>query len=310
MNRDGILLLGGGGFIGGALARRLQAEGREVHIIARSKRPDAVQGVAYHYGSLDDAALLSSMAARCATVVHLASTSTPGSSARHPEKESGNLVPMMGLLHNLREWPSTHLLFLSSGGTVYGNPARNPVPEDAPLAPLSYYGAGKVAMESFLQAYRSASHPVTILRPSNTYGPGQDLRQGFGLIRTMLEHLKNGTAIDVWGDGRSVRDYLYIDDLLDALVLAIDRGIGPDIPATAAGGIYNIGSGTGHSINSLVALVREVCGTPLEVRYRPARATDVQQIVLDHSRARTGLGWQPRTSIEAGILRTWHWMHR
>jgi UDP-glucose 4-epimerase len=239
-------------------------------------------------------------------VIHLASASTPGSSARHAARELDNLRPLLNLLDILRAWPDTHLIFLSSGGTVYGNPVANPVAEDAPAAPLSYHGAGKVALESFLNAYRTTGQPVTVLRPSNTYGPGQSLRHGFGLVRTVLQHVMSGTQIEVWGDGRSVRDYLYIDDMVDAVVRAIDVDhVGhADLPEHT-GGTYNIGSGNGHSINAVLDLVGKVVGVPLQVHYRPARGIDVREVVLDIARARHGLQWQPQVQLAEGIARTW-----
>ena len=306
MNRDGILLLGGGGFIGAALACRLARLGRPVHVIGRTRAAIApltqtpAAGVLHSVGSLDDADLLDARRHDCGTVVHVASASTPGSSARDPARELDNLMPMLRLLEQLRHWPQTHLVFVSSGGTVYGNPVTSPANEDAALAPLSFYGAGKVAMETFLQAYRSQEHPVTILRPSNCYGPGQTMQHGFGLIRTVLQQLRQGAPVEIWGDGESVRDYVYIDDTVDALLRAID------LPTD--NGTYNIGSGQGHSINAILDIVAALgIGRPV-TRYRPARSIDVRAVVLDNSRAAAALGWRPQVDVAEGVRRTWQWL--
>lgn len=282
MSRDGILLFGGAGFIGGALAQRLDREGRKTHILGRH-----------------DADRLEHLLPGCGTVVHLASATTPSSSNGHPSLELDNLAPTLALLEAMQHHPGTHLIFFSSGGTLYGNPEQLPVPEHAPVAPLSYHGAGKAALEVFLQVFRK-EHAVTILRPANAYGPGQTLRQGFGLIRTVLEHARRGTVLEIWGDGENVRDFVYVDDVIEACMRFVN------LPSDS--GTYNIGSGRGHTLNQVIALAESVCGVPLSTVYKPAREMDVRGVVLDISRLHAVLGWQPRTGLEDGLRRTWKWL--
>ncbi|MES2536570.1 MAG: NAD-dependent epimerase/dehydratase family protein [Pseudomonadota bacterium] len=300
MSGDSILLLGGAGFIGTALARRLAAQGKRVHVISR-RNPTCIEpGIVVHAGDLGDVSLLEKLLPECGTVVHLASTTTPGSSAAHPARELGNLVPTLQLLEILQRWPHTHLIFLSSGGTVYGNPAHNPVSELAPLAPLSFHGANKVALEGFLQAFRASGHAVTVLRPSNAYGPGQSLHQGFGLVRTVLQNILRGSPLEIWGDGENVRDFVYVDDMVEAILLAAAR---PEDSGT-----YNVGSGKGYTINQVLAIAQQVSGVPVPVEYHPARSVDVREIVLDIAHIRAVTGWQPAIGLEEGIARTWHWL--
>lgn len=283
MSRDGVLLLGGAGFIGRALARRLQPEQMPLHLVGRQDG-DRLEQVLPH----------------CGTVVHLASATTPGASAAHPHLELPNLALTLRLLELLQTQPDTHLIFFSSGGTVYGNPQRLPVAEDSPLAPLSHHGAGKAAQEAFCQAWRAQDHAVTILRPSNAYGPGQAIKSGFGLIRTLLEHARVGTTMEIWGDGENVRDYLYIDDLVDATTRLIKQ------PQNS--GTYNLGSGMGYSINQVKAIVEAVCGQEIKTIYRPARGIDVRSVVLDNARLQTRLGWQAGVRLDEGVARTWEWL--
>lgn len=285
MNHKGVLLLGGAGFIGSALATRLQHERVPVHIVGRL--------------NLDQ---LEQLLPQCSTVIHLASETTPGSSAQHANLELGNLALTLRLLDLLRSQPKIHLIFFSSGGTVYGNPQQLPVSEDSPIAPLSNYGAGKAAQESFCQALRAQGNAVTILRPSNAYGPGQTLKRGFGLVRTLLEHARLGTALEIWGDGENVRDYIYIDDIVETTLSLIDQ------PQDC--GTYNLGSGMGYSINQVKNVVEQVCGRPLHATYRPARGTDVRSVVLDNARLRARLGWQPALGLVDGVVRTWEWLQR
>lgn len=281
MNREGILLLGGSGFIGSTLANRLKGEA--VHILGRH-----------------GAERLEEVLPRCGTVVHLASATTPGSSARHPDLELDNLALTLRLLELMQSQPETHLIFFSSGGTVYGNPERLPVAEDAAIAPLSNHGAGKAAQEAFCQAFRAKGHAVTILRPSNAYGPGQTMRGGFGLVRTLLEHARAGTAMEIWGDGESMRDFIYIGDVVEACA----RFIG--LPQDS--GTYNLGSGVGHSINQVRHIVERVTGIELKISHRPARGIDVRAVVLDISRLEARLSWKPQTGLEQGVMHTWSWL--
>ncbi len=279
MSRNGVLLLGGNGFIGSALAARLKRDDIGAHIVGRN-----------------DGDLLETAIPGCGTVIHLASATTPGSSARHPNLELGNVALTLRLLELLENQPETHLIFFSSGGTVYGNPDRLPVTEDAPIAPLSNHGAGKAAQEVFCQAFRSRGHAVTILRPSNAYGPGQSLRQGFGLIRTLLEHAFCDTPIQIWGDGESVRDFIFIDDIVEATTRLIE------LPQNS--GTYNLGSGMGYSINQVLDIVRTISGKALKAVYRATRSIDVRNVVLDSTRLSTLLSWTPQVGLEDGVRRT------
>jgi UDP-glucose 4-epimerase len=285
MLRKAILLLGGHGFIGTALAQRLRSEGEQVHVIGRQ-----------------DVEQLGVLLPLCGTVVHLASSTTPGTSAMNPELEIENLQLTLRFLDLLRKQPDTHLVFFSSGGTVYGNPATLPVTEDAPLVPLSHHGAAKVAQEAFCQVLRAQGHAVTILRPSNAYGPGQTMKNGFGLVRTMLKHARLGTPLQVWGDGENVRDYVYIDDIVDATLRLIRK---PEVA-----GVYNLGSGIGHSVNQVRALVERVTGLPVKAIGYAARGVDVRSVVLCCTQMESKLGWRPATGLSQGIANTWQWLQQ
>lgn len=298
MKGDAVLLIGGG-FIGAALARQLGAIDRPLHVLTRRPASADFPPLYWHRGDLQDRELLARLLPDCKTVVHLASETTPGSSARHPTLEAGNLLPTLGLLEVLQDFPDIHLIYFSSGGTLYGNPAVLPVAEDAPFAPLSFHGAGKAAQEMYLQAFRAQGRSVTILRPANAYGPGQQLKNGFGLVRTMLEHIRRNTVLEVWGDGTAVRDYVYVDDVAAACVRFVDQ--------PGDNGSYNVGSGSGHSISELIRCVNAVCSRELQVAYRPARRSDVAQVVLDISQLRA-TGWQPRIDLAEGLRRTWAWL--
>ncbi len=283
MKRAAVLLLGGDGFIGTAVAQRLRRDDIPVHVVGR-----------HAHG------LLETLLPGCGTVIHLASATTPGSSADMPDLELDNLALTSHLLALMKDQPDTHLIFFSSGGTVYGNPTRIPVDEDAPLAPLSNYAAGKISQEALCQAFREKGHAISILRPSNAYGPGQKLKRGFGLVRTMLGHAHTGTTMEIWGDGETVRDFIYIDDIVEACA----RLIG--LPADS--GTYNLGSGLGFSINQVHRIVEAVSGKELRLTYQPGRGIDVRCVVLDSSRLNGRLQWNSRVDLRTGVTQTWDWM--
>jgi UDP-glucose 4-epimerase len=300
--RKGVLLIGGSGFLGLALAKALARAGREVHVLSRNTQPGKAKGIIFHRGSQDDPAIVPPLLKACGTVVHLASTTTPGSSARQPVLDAEeNLLPAARLAELMSASPPVRLVFVSSGGAIYGNPSQLPVDESLAPRPLSYHAAGKVAMEALFTAFAHANDvTMAVLRPSNIYGPGQQLRTGFGLIRTLLYKAMTNTPVEIWGDGNAVRDHLFIDDAVAACMHLVKNA--------QATGAFNAGSGTGTSIVDLITLVRQITSHDLEVTQRPARSTDVRAIVLDSTRLQNVTGWYPNTDLEQGMRTTWEWM--
>lgn len=302
MKDKSILLLGGGGFLGLTLARHLERHGWIVHIVSRSLAATCGNSVIIHQGDMADKPLIEKILSRCNIVIHLASATTPGSSAGNPLLEIDmNVVPTLKFLTYFRDSEARWMVFISSGGTLYGNSITMPVNEKHTLEPLSYHGAGKMAIEAFLQAFsHETGKHITILRPSNLYGPGQALRQGFGFIRTVLEHLRKDTEMEIWGDGNIVRDFLYIQDMIKNIELIINSDPHTDV--------YNVGYGKGYSLNDVIQTIEKVCGKTLKVNYLPARQADVQRVILDSSKIRRKLAWAPEISLEEGVGLTWQWM--
>lgn len=297
--KDKIIILGSG-FIGQALARHLVENGRSVTIISRSPPEHLTKDINWQQYDLGDQTWVRKNLSECRAVIHAASTSTPGRHVHVPSHEAEeNLLPLLRLLEMMGGHTDVPLIFLSSGGAIYGDPATLPVSETHLLAPLSNHAAGKAAAEHFLGVFAHQGYPVTILRPSNVYGPEQPLKSGFGIIRTLLEHIKRGTSMTIWGDGKIVRDYLYIDDLISACLTILED------PTT---GTFNIGSGLGYSINELCLFTEQITGKALDLHYLPARSVDVQEIVLDNSAMHRRYSWTPRVTIEQGMHATWEWL--
>lgn len=297
-----VLLLGGAGFMGRALCARLGALGYDVHVLARGTTLQIAEGCTVHGGGMENTELLRRLLPRIGTIVHLASATTPGLSAVTPSLEADmNIAPTLGLLGELTAYPRIRFVYVSSGGTVYGDPGSGIADESSELKPLSFYGAGKVAVETFLRCFQQRrGNPLVILRPSNVYGPGQPRYQGFGVIRTMLQHALDGSTMSIWGDGSIVRDFVYIDDVVSAMECFVAQ----DAPV----GTFNVGSGVGHSLNELIAIVEHVSGRRMSLRHETARGIDVQRIVLDTRAIRRRCGWTSATSLETGVDHTWQWL--
>jgi UDP-glucose 4-epimerase len=298
------LILGGCGFIGRHVALRLLREGHRVTIADRSQPtfrfPDALAGQvsweAFDLASADWDGLVAGVHA----VHHYAWGSIPASANANPAGDLlGNVGATLGLLDALKRRGGGRVVFASSGGTVYGRLRSIPVSEDHPLAPITAYGAGKAAAELYLGLYR-AMHGLDcrIARIGNAFGAGQDLSRGLGAVTAFLHHALTGQEIAIWGDGEVVRDYIHISDVAAFLVsLAL-------APQDNDEFIFNVGSGSGISLNQIVAELERHLGRRLPVRRTATRAFDVPVSVLAIDRARRVLGWSPRLSFADGIQRT------
>ncbi len=300
------LIIGGTGFIGQALCTQLLSLGIETHVIARhaDKLPQSKK-LHTHKASMEDSKLMAKYLSQCSHVFFTASNTIPGNSVKKPVLElEANLKPALIFLDTLQKFPNTHLIFFSSGGTIYGNPKVPEVTESHALAPLSYHGAMKTAMEAFLHAMSTqcGAH-ISILRPSNIYGPRQHYRPDFGIIRKLLEHAMHDKPIEIWGNGETIRDYLFVDDCVSATLASMN------IKAKGFNS-FNIGSGMGHSINQICDIVDNITKKPLQRHYHPARSIDVKRIVLDSTKLQQATGWQPMNSLEAGIEKTWEWLQK
>lgn len=308
MSANGILILGGCGFTGKLLTEQLKLIDAEFYIICRnlaSVSADVADRV--YVSSLDNVSVLRELLPRCRFVFHLASDTTPGVSAFQPILEAtANLLPTLRLLEILQEYKNVTLVYVSTGGAIYGNCGKRNASEGMSLTPVSYYGAGKAAIESFLIAYtKQTGGRAIILRPSNFYGPGQQYRVGFGIIPTIFHHVLLDKTIDVWGDGETIRDYLYIEDFVDCCIKILNQ---PEMTTEFA--VYNIGSGTGTSLNDLFREVENVSGRIVKRNYKPIRKIDVEKIVLDCRKIAIDYSWVANTQLKDGLAKTWQWFQK
>ena len=299
---EAVLILGAAGFIGRHLAEAIANSGRPVIAATRQAttfRHPRIRNVAASFDSVDSFEPL--LADSCA-VLHAASSSTPSSSAAQPQLD-GNLRTTLSLIEALQAHPDTRLVYLSSGGTLYGDRERS-AREDDPLRPRSYHGAGKAAAEHFVHAWAMQyDGTAVVLRPSNVYGPGQLPRHGFGIVPTAFECARDNKPLTIWGDGSTLRDYLYVDDLVSLCHASLFH----DLPAGTH--VFNAAHGEGASLNALLDAIDTTTGRPLQRDYQAARRVDVHRIFPDNALARTTFDWQPRTSLHHGLQLAWQWFN-
>lgn len=297
------LVLGGSGFIGSHIVDALLAEGARVRVFDRApeRYRAALAGVEFVPGDWGDTAVLAEALADVDVVYHLISTTVPGTSNLDPVSDiQGNLINTIRLLELMRASGLRRLIYLSSGGTVYGIPEHDPVTEDHPLHPISSYGIVKVAIENYLHMEQRlyGLQPV-ILRASNPYGPRQGHGGVQGVIGTYLWKIAQGDPIQLWGDGSIVRDFIHVRDLA-RLCVAITR--------TGTTGSHNAGSGVGHSIAEIIAGICSVVGREIEPVRKSGRGFDVPRVVLDINKVRQATGWKPEISLDVGLRETWEWV--
>lgn len=299
------LVLGGGGFIGSHLVEALLASGHEVavfdHPSARHLGYLQTRGISIFTGDFLKWGEASLPLSGFDVIYHLISTTVPQTSNDNPASDvETNVLGTLRMLDEARKAGVKKIIFSSSGGTVYGIPQEIPIKEIHPTDPTSSYGICKLAVEKYLHLYW-ALHGLdyNILRISNAYGARQPARSTQGVISAFLDKVLKGNELLIWGDGSIIRDYIYVSDIVDAMVkTAYYQGEHK---------IFNIGAGQGHSIKDIISSLEQILRRPLQLRYMPARKFDVPVNILDISRALKYLAWEPRVGLHDGISRAYEW---
>ncbi|HUX65234.1 NAD-dependent epimerase/dehydratase family protein [Sulfuricella sp.] len=299
-----ILILGGCGFIGSHVVDELIASGHEVVVFDRyperfrSPLPD-VQFCQADFGNRGE--LEEVLAGGIDVVIHLVSSTAPQSSNDDPIFDvQTNLVESIALFEMCIKHHVRKVVFISSGGTVYGVPQASPVPETHPTLPLCSYGITKLAIENYLHLFHLLHGlEYVVLRVSNPYGTRQDPHRKQGAAAVFMYKILKGERINVWGDGSIVRDFVHVSDVARACLAAAE---------SQYVGMCNVGSGTGLSIKQLIVALQEVTGKKANVNWLESRNFDVPEIVLDCSRIERELSWRPQTSLQNGLVDMQNWM--
>jgi UDP-glucose 4-epimerase len=301
------LVLGGAGFIGSHLAEALAQQGRRVRVFDRphvDRLPlfSRAGGFEVFTGDFLNPRALAPALEGAEVVFHLVSTTLPKNSNDNPVYDiESNVLGSLRLLELCREHRVRKLVFVSSGGTVYGVPRTTPIAEDHPTEPISSYGIHKLTIEKYLAlAHRLHGLDYRIVRPANLYGPRQRLDIAQGAVAVFLDRALRDQPIRIWGDGSVVRDYVYVADAVDAMLKAASF--------EGAQRIFNIGSGKGASLNEVVAEIEKLLGRRVKTEHGAPRALDVPVNVLDASLAERHLGWRASTPLAEGLRRTCEWL--
>ena len=298
-----VLVLGGNGFIGSHIVDELLLAGHEVSIFDRSLKigQSPVSDIEYFYGNFSDGTRLADSLHGVDVVVHSISSTTPSTSNLDPLLDiQNNLASTVKLLQLMLSNNIKRIIYISSGGTVYGMPSSNPVPETHALNPICSYGVVKVAIEMYLKMYAHlfGLQPM-IIRPSNVYGPRQGNYGIQGSIATFMKQAFSQKKISIWGDGTIKRDYLFVTDLAKLCRLAIDK---------ETTGVLNAGSGIALSLNEILDLISVEMQKDLKVEYAPSRVFDVQEIALDITLAQNIFDWQPSVAVHQGLALYHQWL--
>ena len=295
------LVTGGAGFIGSNLVDALIARGDSVDIVdnlSSGKRENVNQQARLHV--LDIREPLEDLFAELRPDVcfHLAAQADVRVSVERPDYDAE--VNVIGTVHVLEAARSTgaRVVFSSTGGAIYGE-CEEPADEASERRPLAPYGTAKLSGEEYLLTYQRLHGMATVaLRFGNVFGPRQDPHGEAGVVAIFLGRLRDGEPCLIFGDGTQERDYVFVGDVVSALMAA----------AEVEGGIFNVGTGRASSVLELYDLCRKVAGSELEARLAPARTGELQRSVLDISKAADELGWRPETSLEEGLRQTWNWI--
>lgn len=295
------LITGGAGFLGAALANRLAADGHEVRVIddlSTGNRDNLLTSVAFTAGDVNDIPLLWSLLAGVDCVYHLAARVSVAQSILHPrDYAQTNVGGTVSLMEAMRDRGVRRVIFASSGA-IYGFQAEQPVHENDKPNPDSPYAVSKWAAEQYVHTIGELWGLETVaLRIFNAYGPGQSLPISHApVIPRFLQQMLSGGSVVVFGNGRQTRDFLYIADVLDALISAATaREVNRQV--------INIGSGREISLNDLLEVMQTITGCPAHIIYNQEKSGGVPRLVADISRARMLLGFVPRTPLADGLRR-------
>lgn len=301
-----IVIFGGGGFIGSTIADRFLRDGHELRIFERPRvapyrkfaESEQVEWVTGDFSSTHD---VSESINGMDAVLHLVSTTLPKSSNDDPIYDvQSNVVATLQMLNAMVIHKVQKIVFISSAGTVYGNPEYLPIDEKHPTDPLVSYGITKLTIEKYLQMY---SHLYGIkaitLRVANPYGERQRIETAQGAVGVFLHRALKGLPIEIWGDGSVTRDYVHISDVAEAFVKAIKY--------QGAEHCFNISSGAGVSLNDLITMLETVLVQHVKVSYKPGRSFDVPVSVLSNNLAKEELNWVPKVQMLEGLALTAEW---
>jgi UDP-glucose 4-epimerase len=298
------MVTGGAGFIGSHIVDVLVAQGHTATVfddLSSGKRENLGAGIALTVGDVrDKQAVRAALSGNVDCVFHLAAQIDVRRAVQDPGFDAQvNVGGTINVLNACVEAHARRFVMSSTGGALYGEPSTLPASEQSAIQPLSPYGVSKYCAEQYIEYFhRMYGLETVILRYANVYGPRQDSSGEAGVVGIFARHILLGQSSIVYGDGEQTRDFVFVDDVAQANMLAMQ---GPF-------GTFNIGTGVETSLNQLLAIFELVVGHRVAREYAPARAGEVRRIALNAEKARHELGWKPSVSLEDGLARTLAWV--
>ena len=291
------VVTGGAGFIGSHVVDALVARGDEVHVVDNfsTGRRENVTSATVHEHDIREPLDELFGEIQPELVVHLAAQADVGTSVAQPVFDAEvNVLGTLNVLEAARQH-GAQLVFSSTGGAIYGECDR-PAREDDERRPLSPYGTAKLAAEEYLGTWnRLYGSRHLVLRFANVYGPRQLPKLEGGVVAIFMDRLRASDEVTIYGDGAQTRDFVYVGDVVSAIIAAVGRD----------GGVFNVGTGLETSVNELFAATCSTAGVEADALHAPARTGDVRRSVLDVSRSEQQLGWRAQTSLAEGLASTW-----
>ena len=295
------LVTGGAGFIGSHIVDRLINDGYRVAVVdnlSTGKLKNVNSSAVFYHQDITHPSLHDVFRRELPDIVfHLAAQISVNESSKNPLKDGEtNVIGTLRLLESVRRSGVKKIVYSSTGGALYGDPVENPCSEDAPIIPLAPYGMSKFLGEKYVELYHRL-HQVnyTILRYGNVYGPRQDSHGEAGVVAIFSQSMCDGKQPNIYGTGDQERDFVYVDDIVNANVLAIEDG-----DATT----YNIGSGIGTSINNVFSILKRITNYKWDAEHMQAKPGEVFKISLSSAKALDELKWSPQVNLDDGLLKT------
>jgi UDP-glucose 4-epimerase len=293
-------LVGGTGFIGRSIINTLRENQREILVVGREATPKHFlpKDIKYVFGDIKDRSFVDSFLTDIDEIIYLAYSTTPTTSFDNLFFDlTDNLICAVRFFEIVSHHPVKKIIYISSGGAVYGEPTQKILSEDHPTNPITPYGITKLTIEKYAYLlWKTKQLPIVTLRPSNVFGEHQDPFIGQGFISTAIASIIKNKEIIVYGAEGTVRDYLYVDDFCKAIVSALTLAI--------PGEIYNVGSGLGLTNIDIINKIHKnplIKNLPYQFKCLPARLSDVSYNVLDATKFKNICKWQPEVGIDEAI---------
>ncbi len=302
MKKEKVIVFGGLGFLGSAFTNILPDTLEYVIVDVKPKPIDSIGHFEYIQCSDFNDELLLNHLVKASYVIDFAFTTNPGNSINNPINDTNNLLRCISLFSLLNNYENLKkVIVISSGGTVYGKNNSQKISEMAETNPISPYGITKLAIEKYaVMHHHLYGLPVVIIRPSNPYGPGQIPYTGHGFITTAVAKMLAGEEITVFGERGRIRDYIYIEDLVNAIYNLMIQG--------EEGQVYNVGTGVGRTNLDVLNQISEILEADFRIIFSEARGFDVPSNILDTNKIKSRVNWNCHTSFDDGIRKTIQWV--